>query len=290
MKSSSILPIVSAISTIDRLLDAVRRLRCRFLWVDRVCLVMARAAAGRMKKIRRGLGKGLLLDVGDGPVGYLIGDPEPDVNLALGALLGPGLTFYDIGANVGYYTLIGARLVGPAGRVIAFEPAPQNLARLRHNVALNHLGNVAVRVEALGDADGAASFALAADPTQNKLAAQTKASDRIVGRVGVNVRRLDGLIEAEKLPLPDFIKMDIEGGEVKALIGARETLRQSRPALVIELHDTAREVTSLLGELGYRIYTLMPRRELGALHIVALPKERADLRGRIAEFSAPFEL
>jgi FkbM family methyltransferase len=257
--------------------------------VDRLCGFIAHAAAARMRKIRRGLGKGLLLDVGDGQLGYLIGNPEPDVDLVLGALLGPELTFYDIGANVGYYTLIGARLVGPTGRVIAFEPAPRHLAKLLHNVALNYLGNVSVRSEALGDADGMGSFAISSIPGHHRLAAQTTASDRIVGYVEVSVRRLDGLIEAEKLPLPDFIKMDIEGAEVKALIGAGETLRRSRPALVIELHDTAREVASLLSEMDYRIYSLMPGREPGGSHIIALPQERADLRKKIADFSAPFD-
>ncbi len=229
------------------------------------------------------------MDVGDGPLSLLIGNAEPDVEVALGALLGAGMTFYDIGANVGYYTLIGARLVGPTGKVVAFEPAPRNYSALTHNVELNGLGNVLLRSEALGDADTTASFALNADPTQAKLASLATADGRTVGCVDVTVRRLDGLVAAQKLPLPDVIKMDIEGGEVKALIGARETLRRGRPGLVIEVHGTEREVLSFLREQRYRAYWPMQRRELGALHVIAVPEERTDLGEKVAGFSAPVD-
>jgi FkbM family methyltransferase len=230
-----------------------------------------------------------MLEVGDGPLVYVIGSPEPDVEIALSALLCPGLTFYDVGANVGYYTLIAARLVGATGRVVAFEPAPRNLAKLRRNLELNHFSNVSVRCEALSDTDTMAPFALVADPTQSKLAAQATAADHIAGYVEVKVRRLDALVDAEKLALPDFIKMDIEGGEVKALTGAVETLRQSRPVLLIELHQTEREVLSILGGLDYQTYRLTSQRELEPLHIVALPKERKDLHKAVENLFTLFE-
>src|SRR5262249_684607 len=82
---------------------------------------------------------------------YYWGCWEPDESWVIRALLRPGDVFVDVGANVGYFSPLAARAVGPLGRVIAFEPTPPTLEELRHNVALNDLQNVTVHGEAVLD-------------------------------------------------------------------------------------------------------------------------------------------
>ena len=80
----------------------------------------------RTGRIGRGVGKGLLFNVGSCNAGYLLGTTEPEVQEVLATLLRPGMAFYDIGANVGFYSILAARLTGPTGLVISFEPLPLN--------------------------------------------------------------------------------------------------------------------------------------------------------------------
>jgi FkbM family methyltransferase len=90
---------------------------------------------------------------------YATGSYEDDTGRVIAALVGPGDCAIDLGANIGYFTLLLARRVGPAGRVIAFEPAPATRLRLRRNLQLNAVANVEVREEAISDHDGQAVFA-----------------------------------------------------------------------------------------------------------------------------------
>ncbi len=116
--------------------------------------------------IRDGVGKGLRFKAGYN-LAYADGNNEWHVQEALAKYLRPGDVFYDIGANVGFLTVIGARLVGAGGHVIAFEPVPENAAAVRHNCALNGFGNVRIFEMAVADEVGkgtAKCIGLAADP------------------------------------------------------------------------------------------------------------------------------
>jgi len=87
--------------------------------------------------IAHGEGEGLRINPGGANPGYALGTTEPGVQQALAELLEPGMTFYDVGANMGFFSLIAWRRVGPHGRVRSFEPLPESARTLRHNVALN---------------------------------------------------------------------------------------------------------------------------------------------------------
>ena len=104
--------------------------------------------------IAKGLGKGLRFNAGNSNGGYLLGTSEPDVQEALAKLLKPGMVFFDIGANVGYLTILAARLVGPSGSVVAFDPVPDHAACIRRNAAMNRFEHVSVRPEAIGGENG----------------------------------------------------------------------------------------------------------------------------------------
>src|SRR4051795_62034 len=108
--------------------------------------------------ILHGPAAGLRFVAEEGKVGFTLGSEEPELQAELARLLRPGDTFYDVGANVGFMTLVGAPRVGPAGRVIASEPIPRLAAVVRANAALNGLAQIQVHELALAAAEGTARF------------------------------------------------------------------------------------------------------------------------------------
>ena len=184
-------------------------------------------------------------------------EPE-DVGLFL-SLLRPGMTVLDVGANVGMYSLLSARRVGPTGRVHAFEPTPAVAASLRRNVALNGLGNVHVHEAAVSDAAGRATFYLQDSSDCNTLA----------GGAGTPIRvrtvTLDDHVAAHGLDRVDVMKMDVEGAEVLALRGGGRLLAAADgPVLMLEFNPEAlgaagsgvAELRGLLEGHGYECHPL----------------------------------
>lgn len=162
--------------------------------------------------------------------------------------LQPGAVVFDVGANVGFFTLLAARLVGSGGRVIAFEPVPQALASLRRHLELNHLDNVTVIPAAVSAEAGQAHFQQHTDLTMGRLGDQ--------GELEVELVSLDGLLD--ELPKPSLLKIDVEGEEVNVLRGASRLLREQRPMLLLATHGSAvhEQCCGLLREAGYELEPL----------------------------------
>jgi len=147
----------------------------------------------------------------------------------------PNDCVWDVGANVGLYSVQFSRIVGASGKVVAFEPSPRNLARLRS--ATVSLQNVVVVPMALGDTVGSMTFAEGSDAAG--------ATSRVVGRtehptgaiVEVEVHRGDDLVRASRADEPDVIKIDTEGFEIDVIRGLEQTLRGSKlRAVFVEIH------------------------------------------------------
>ena len=102
--------------------------------------------------ILSGPARGMRINLHGSAVAFATGTAERPLQAALQRELRPGATFFDIGANVGFVTLIAARLVGPSGRVVAFEPVPENVAAIRENLALNGIDWVEVHETAVARA------------------------------------------------------------------------------------------------------------------------------------------
>jgi len=176
----------------------------------------------------------------------------------------PNTTFYDIGANVGFYTLLGSVLVG-TGKVFAFEPVPRNLSFLRRHLALNHVQNVEVLEFAVSNENGTALFEVEETNAMGHLAER--------GNIKVQTATLDSLLQQRRIQPPDYIKMDIEGAELPALRGAEQCIRQYRPLIFLATHgrEIHAECCQLLESWGYecRVLESSPN-ELGEL--LACPK------------------
>jgi FkbM family methyltransferase len=181
---------------------------------------------------------------------------EPKTVAALTRLVGPGYSCADIGANVGFFTLLMAQLAGPDGRVVAFEPREDMVAYLERNIALDGSGeNIEVRRQAVTDGAtdsidlhwGGASSDLRAT-TMPTLAARETHGRRVVSVAAVALDACFG--PRERI---DVVKMDIEGGEAVAMLGARRLLAEQRPVFVVEFHrDVGWPVIGHLADADYR--------------------------------------
>jgi FkbM family methyltransferase len=161
---------------------------------------------------------------------------NPEEYAAFRAAVAPGATVFDVGANLGAYTLLFAQWTGPSGKVVAFEPAPASVAGLRTLVALNDLRDRVEIVEAaVCAAVGTARFASDGSSGANAL---VDAAHQGRGVISVPTTSLDAFCDAQALR-PDVIKIDVEGEELEVLRGARRTLSIPSVQAFIELHPAA---------------------------------------------------
>jgi len=191
---------------------------------------------------------------------YRYGHRDPDVEL-VGRLLGPGDLFVDGGANVGLFTLVAAERVGETGKVVAFEPGRLVRLRLLENVVLNRFEQVVVMPFALASESGEASFREfdVAGAGLNHLA---PAADEEGHIDTVSLTTLDATLTPRDLARLRLVKLDLEGAEYAALLGASRVLRDARPDILIEIEpahlqrmgSTADAVVALLRERDYRLY------------------------------------
>lgn len=184
------------------------------------------------------------------------------------AYLKPGMTFIDIGANIGQYTLIASDLVGGCGRVHAFEPHPEVFRDLRENVQANSFvcpqdselsTNIELHQLALSEKEGNAQlfFGHSNNAGANSLRPTVNTSSKTVE---ISMKRMDDVLgHLEKI---DMIKMDIEGAELLALRGGEGVIKRTKPVIVMELTNdkftggfgyTTDDIVAWLNDHGYRI-------------------------------------
>jgi FkbM family methyltransferase len=191
-------------------------------------------------------------------------DAENSTRQMLFRRVKPGQVFYDIGAHGGVYSLTLLQRF-PELTVHSFEPQPE---RLLENLALNAVAPNRVHAVALGDETGLV-----------KMTTKERSSNHISdkGERSVPIVRLDDYVRDNKLPSPDWIKIDVEGMELPALRGAEQTLRGSRPTIICEINHLSNrygsrvsDLVGYLGSLGYSMYAL-ENGELNAIQGEPLP-------------------
>jgi FkbM family methyltransferase len=171
-----------------------------------------------------------------------LGTYEPELQAALREFLCPGMTVYDVGANIGYITLMMAHNVGPQGQVVAFEALPENVERIQKNIALNNLSNVTVVSAAVLDKTARVSFFVHDSVGMGKAAGSAgRREEHYKAEINVPGLSLDEYVYLQGNPAPAAVKMDIEGGEVLALPGMRRILQEHQPVLLLELHGPESE-------------------------------------------------
>jgi FkbM family methyltransferase len=262
---------------IERLPASIIRLGGRIeRWIPALSPAIRRIVRSRQVSdgvIAHGPGKGLRFNPGGANPGYVLGTTEPGVQQALVDLLEPGMTFYDVGANMGFFSVIAARRVGPGGRVRSFEPVPGSARTLRHNAALNAAENIDVVEAAVGAHPGRAALAVTAESVQAHLA-EIDTHVPAVETIEVEVTSIDAEVAAGR-PAPDLVKIDVEGAELTVLEGMLTTLEEHAPFVICELHGTNAEVCDFFEQLDYQLDSLEEVADVrtfdGPLHLVAEP-------------------
>ena len=186
---------------------------------------------------------------------------EPEL-LYLDRLLSPGMTFVDVGACYGVYTLVAAKLVGAIGRVIAFEPATRSYAVLQENIKLNGLANVRPYRVALSDRIGAASLHHHPDSSRNSLGMR---HGILSAPEEVETNTLDSIFGSDLPGRVDVMKLDVEGAEQLVFQGAREILLTALPAIIFEVQPAAATALGLsprgawdfLERMGYGFFRVL---------------------------------
>lgn len=199
---------------------------------------------------------------------YLKGFFEEDTTYALQKLAKPGMIIFDIGANSGAHTLRMAKLAGPSGKIIAFEPIPWARKKLKANIALNPFSNIAVENIALADKSAknveveiAASWPLRTNNAPPDRLHHIHKGKLVKERIDFST--IDDYMRSHEIPRLDIIKIDTDGYELKALRGGSQTLKRFLPALIVEMDtntlkehgDTLKDLTFFLEGLGYRFYS-----------------------------------
>jgi FkbM family methyltransferase len=229
--------------------------------------------------ISRGVGKGLRFDPAGGNPGYAIGSIAMPEQELLRRHLKTAATFYHIGANVGFFAMIGAKLVGPTGRVYAFEPYHQSAVAIRANAARNGFTNVSVLETAVGHSKGTGIFQVTGTVGEFRLIADEPS--KTAGTTEVPVISIDDLVATREIAPPDFVMIDFEGAEIAVLEGMRLTITWHHPLVVCEVHGCeaafADKCAEIFGPIGYRVSRLQGGRIVdesdGRFHALMMPPD-----------------
>jgi FkbM family methyltransferase len=164
----------------------------------------------------------------------------------------PGSVAIDVGANVGMFTVALALAVGPRGRVLAVEPARDNVDLLKQNLELNRLQNVAVHELAIAAESGQVALQIGADPAFHSTTTVVKAREG-ERSVMVQAETLDSVWIDAGSPDVSFLKIDTEGGELGVIRSATRLLKTCRPPVLLEAksHQRLRELDEIFSPLGY---------------------------------------
>lgn len=194
--------------------------------------------------------------VGSGDHGCWLGSYEWAKQKQFARAIERGDVVWDLGANVGFFSLLASLLVGPEGRVFSFEPVPRNLAFLRRHLELNAVTNCSVLDVAVHSTDAFAGF----DTKPGSVGGHLTNDD---SQTSFTVRTvtLAGLVASGKISPPNVVKCDIEGSEYDALLGAESVLREYGPTIFIETHGNHvhQQCCRLLEDLNYHLSSLDTR-------------------------------
>jgi FkbM family methyltransferase len=205
-------------------------------------------------QVQQGVGRDIWLRLNPRTGGqFYRGQADTNLQLILRDYLKPGMVFYDIGSNNGFFSLIAARIVGPRGAVFAFEAEPRLWPNIIEVIERNDARNVQLVRSAVWSRSGHVDFN-PADPLSSPDAGLGKVvAQAAAGTVSVPSVCLDDFVQTERPP--DLIKCDVEGAEVEVFLGARKLLAERRPYVECEVHsdEKGRVLSAAFEEMNYDV-------------------------------------
>lgn len=189
---------------------------------------------------------------------FFLGEYEKAELLTLSTLLKKDDVLLDIGANIGLYSLYASKIIGDNGKIISFEPFEQNFQSFTKNISLNSFTNIQVEKKAVGAENGTINLYYNQDEKNLGMVSTQSIENSISEKV--LIISIDQFLEASKTKKIDFVKIDIEGHEFKALKGMQNTLLKYKPTILIEILvenksiDNKEFIHEFLVDLGYHKY------------------------------------
>jgi len=218
------------------------------------------------------------------------GSYEPELAQIMKLLLNPGDAFADVGAHIGYFSVLAASLVGPTGQVLSFEADLDNFRRLEMNTEAQVC--VTRHQVAVSDTVGYLDFLRSSSPSETGWGT-ILSSDEKRESVSIPAMTLDAAFQKHGLRRLEFVKIDAEGAERRILRGSCQTMETLRPVFFMEVnpHCLARDgakpsdIVQLLREKGYWIEALAAPYSYKAESLLAIPIEKAQLKDKISSLS-----
>lgn len=205
---------------------------------------------------------------GSGVNGYWLGTYELEAQKFFEKIIKEGDIVYDIGAHVGFYSLLASNKVGSNGKIFSFEPLPRNIVYLRKHIDINNIKNIDVIEAAVFDKEGVVFM----DDKINSFYA--KISDN--GDLKIRTVMLDNLVSSEKLLPPNVIKIDVEGAELSVLKGADFILNKYNPTIFLSMHilndKIHKNCCNFLRDRGYNLKSITGNSLEGVSEIFAYKK------------------
>lgn len=189
---------------------------------------------------------------------YWLGTYEIDLQQAVNDFVKPGMVAYDVGANIGYVSLLLAKRAGMNGKVVAFEPLPENQDRFQKQLRLNREARIQLVPKAVGETSGKKEFLVHSSGGMGKIRGATGRDMQYKDTIEVECITLDDFVFKQRNPKPNIVKIDIEGGEGLALQGADKLISETKPLFIIELHgkEAAVECWQILTRASYTVHKL----------------------------------
>jgi FkbM family methyltransferase len=208
---------------------------------------------------------------------YLFGDFEPPTIKFIESYIQKGFVIFDIGANVGYHTLIFSHLVGENGKVFSFEPEPENFATLNNNILINNIKNVITINKAVSDKKAVLDFYVSNSFNKGTHSLVYNPIQHSEVSIKIDCLPLNDFIVERSISKIDFIKIDVEGAEHEVIKGMESVIMRFKPAMLVEVNNDAqvthglssKELKEYICNFGYDCYDILDN---GDLQISAVDK------------------
>lgn len=204
--------------------------------VPKLYATAARLGMFPPRRIKAGVAEGLRMSMRNASGDYAEGTNELWVQEAVRGVLCRGDVFYDVGANIGFYSVLAGRVVGSGGQVYAFEPVAGNARCIRRNAARNGFTHVSVHEAAVAARDGTATLFLSSHPGGASIASP---EDGVLRTVEISTMGVDAAVQDGRLRPPNVVKIDVEGAEAAVLDGMARTITDHGPVIILELDHEA---------------------------------------------------
>ena len=187
------------------------------------------------------------------------GSHEPETTKFVSSLINENMICVDVGANIGYYSTLYSKIVGPNGKVISIEPSPINFDYLKKNLELQDFQNYLLFNCACGNEQNQVKFYMDHRANKCQIIEDDDSSHLEKNIISVPLRKIDDIINESNVEMIHFLKIDVEGYEWYAILGAMNTIKKFKPLIQIEIHfnklgnDLTKKILTILQKENYSL-------------------------------------